>query len=127
MGESAIKHFDQIGKEVTHKYLVENRGPWRVDELQVQVEWPYQVENGKAEGKWLLYMTEHPTVDGELLPHCHDMDRISQATNTVNIYHLVWHYKLPNWQILKGTLKDVHSHSLPVLMLLHVTLHFDRK
>ncbi|XP_050701483.1 integrin alpha-PS1-like isoform X4 [Eriocheir sinensis] len=64
VGESAIKHFDEIGMEVTHKYSVENGGPWRVDELQVEILWPYQVENGKAEGKWLLYMTEHPTVDG---------------------------------------------------------------
>lgn len=71
VGESAIKHFDEIGMEVTHKYSVENGGPWRVDELQVEILWPYQVENGKAEGKWLLYMTEHPTVDGELLAHRH--------------------------------------------------------
>lgn len=69
VGESAIKHFDQIGHEVTHKYVVDNAGPWRVDELQVEVLWPYQVENGKEKGKWLLYMTEHPMVDGELLSH----------------------------------------------------------
>lgn len=66
VGESAIKHFDEIGMEVTHKYVVVNEGPWRVDELQVEVLWPYQVENGREKGKWLLYMTEHPTVDGKL-------------------------------------------------------------
>lgn len=65
IGESAIKYMDEIGTEVIHKYVVDNRGPWRVDELQVEVLWPHQVENGKEKGKWLLYMTEHPTVDGE--------------------------------------------------------------
>ena len=67
IGESAIKYLHEIGEDITHKYVVENRGPWRVDELQVEVLWPYQVENGKDKGKWLLYMTEHPTVDGELV------------------------------------------------------------
>ncbi|XP_068244696.1 integrin alpha-3-like isoform X2 [Palaemon carinicauda] len=64
VGESAIKHMDQVGMELTHKYVIDNRGPWRVDQLQVEVLWPYQVENNKEQGKWLLYMTEVPIVDG---------------------------------------------------------------
>ncbi|XP_045602877.2 uncharacterized protein [Procambarus clarkii] len=63
-GESAIKNMDEIGMEVSHKYVVDNRGPWRVDELQVEVLWPHQVENNKEQGKWLLYMTDVPVVDG---------------------------------------------------------------
>lgn len=65
VGESAIEYLEQIGMEVTHKYNIDNGGPWRVDEFQVEVEWPHQVENGKEKGKWLLYMTEPPIVDGE--------------------------------------------------------------
>ncbi|XP_064116028.1 LOW QUALITY PROTEIN: integrin alpha-PS1-like [Macrobrachium nipponense] len=64
VGESAIKHMDQVGMELTHKYVIDNRGPWRVNQLQVEVLWPHQVENNKEQGKWLLYMTEVPTVDG---------------------------------------------------------------
>ncbi|KAK8740447.1 hypothetical protein OTU49_002915 [Cherax quadricarinatus] len=63
-GESAIKQLDEIGMEVSHKYVIDNRGPWRVDELQVEVLWPHQVENNKEQGKWLLYMTENPIVEG---------------------------------------------------------------
>ncbi|XP_042879254.1 integrin alpha-PS1-like, partial [Penaeus japonicus] len=64
VGQSAIKHMEEVGMEVTHKYVVDNRGPWRVDEAKVAILWPYQVENNKEQGKWLLYMTEVPSVDG---------------------------------------------------------------
>lgn len=65
VGQSAIKHMEEVGMEVTHKYVVDNRGPWRVDEAKVAILWPYQVENNKEQGKWLLYMTEVPSVDGK--------------------------------------------------------------
>ncbi|KAB7494231.1 Integrin alpha-PS1 [Armadillidium nasatum] len=65
VGESAIKVLDEIGTKVVHKYLIDNRGPWRVDDLKVQIHWPYQTENNKKEGKWLLYMTDIPVVDGD--------------------------------------------------------------
>ncbi|XP_047487333.1 integrin alpha-PS1-like isoform X2 [Penaeus chinensis] len=64
VGQSAINHMEEVGMEVTHKYVVDNRGPWRVDEAKVAILWPYQVENNKEQGKWLLYMTEVPSVDG---------------------------------------------------------------
>ncbi|XP_042235673.1 integrin alpha-PS1-like isoform X1 [Homarus americanus] len=64
VGESAIVKVEQIGQEVIHKYVIDNRGPWRVNELQVEILWPYQVENNKEKGKWLLYMTDVPVVDG---------------------------------------------------------------
>lgn len=59
-----IKYRDEIGQAVLHSYEVYNDGPWRVPYLSVVVSWPYQVENDKPVGKWLLYMDETPTVDG---------------------------------------------------------------
>lgn len=70
VGESAIKVLDEIGTKVVHKYLIDNRGPWRVDEFKVQIHWPYQTENNKKEGKWLLYMTDIPVVDGRYSKIC---------------------------------------------------------
>ena len=61
-----IQYRDDIGQAVLHSYEVYNAGPWRVPNLTVVLSWPYQVENGKAVGKWLLYMDETPTVDGTL-------------------------------------------------------------
>jgi len=60
-----IRFRDEIGEAVLHSYEVYNAGPWRVPYLSVVVSWPYQVENGKPVGKWLLYMDETPLVDGE--------------------------------------------------------------
>ena len=59
-----IRFRDEIGEAVLHSYEVYNAGPWRVPYLSVVVSWPYQVENGKPVGKWLLYMDETPLVDG---------------------------------------------------------------
>lgn len=65
-----IKYRDEIGQAILHSYEVYNAGPWRVPYLSVIVSWPYQVENGKSVGKWLLYMDETPKVDGILLYFC---------------------------------------------------------
>lgn len=62
-----IRYRDEIGQAVMHSYEIYNGGPWKVPYLQVVVSWPYQVENGKQIGKWLLYMDERPTVDGKFL------------------------------------------------------------
>lgn len=62
-----IQYRDDIGQALLHSYEVYNSGPWRVPYLSVVVSWPYQVENGKPVGKWLLYMDEKPTVDGGML------------------------------------------------------------
>ncbi|XP_063536455.1 integrin alpha-PS1 isoform X1 [Cydia strobilella] len=64
-GESAMKHFDDIGTRVVHTYQVYNEGPWRVSSLQVVISWPHQVASENAQGKWLLYPEDVPTVDGE--------------------------------------------------------------
>lgn len=66
VGESAIKTLEEIGSPVMHKYTVNNGGPSKLDEIKVQIHWPYQTENNKKDGKWLLYMTDIPYVDGNL-------------------------------------------------------------
>ncbi|XP_031825831.1 multiple edematous wings [Nomia melanderi] len=62
VGESAIKHLNEVGPKVSHIYEVFNEGPWRVSSLEVRISWPYEVANDKAHGKWLLYLEELPTV-----------------------------------------------------------------
>ncbi|XP_059094879.1 integrin alpha-PS1-like isoform X2 [Tigriopus californicus] len=61
-GESALQELAEIGPQVVHKFLVINNGPSAVDVLTVHIAWPFQVENGKAQGKWLLYLTDHPSL-----------------------------------------------------------------
>ncbi|XP_012219673.1 integrin alpha-PS1 isoform X2 [Linepithema humile] len=69
VGESAIKHLNEVGPKISHIYEVFNEGPWKVSTVEVRISWPYEVANDKAHGKWLLYMEEMPTVqtlgDGE--------------------------------------------------------------
>jgi len=43
---------------VVHTYVVTNRGPWRAKRLEVVIDWPYEVENKREHGKWLLYLME---------------------------------------------------------------------
>ncbi|XP_078051152.1 multiple edematous wings [Augochlora pura] len=62
VGESAIKHLNEVGPKVSHIYQVFNEGPWRVSTLEVRISWPYEVANDKAHGKWLLYLEEMPSV-----------------------------------------------------------------
>ena len=59
-GESALQDLSEIGPLVHHRYLVSNHGPSEVDVVTVKIKWPHQVENFKTQGKWLLYLTEHP-------------------------------------------------------------------
>lgn len=67
VGESAIKHLNEVGPKVSHVYEVFNEGPWRVSSLEVRISWPYEVANDKTHGKWLLYLEELPTVQGKIL------------------------------------------------------------
>ncbi|GBP30999.1 Integrin alpha-PS1 [Eumeta japonica] len=64
-GESAMKYFDEIGTRVIHTYYIYNEGPWRVSSVQVSISWPHQVAASTAQGKWLLYLEDPPTVEGE--------------------------------------------------------------
>jgi hypothetical protein len=63
-GESAMVYEEDVGSLVVHTYVVTNRGPWRAKRIEVAVEWPYEVENKRDHGKWLLYLVESPLVQG---------------------------------------------------------------
>ncbi|ODN00073.1 Integrin alpha-PS1 [Orchesella cincta] len=65
IGESAIKSLAEIGPRVTHQYEVWNAGPWKASYFNVDIWWPHQVENGKSQGKWLLYPEGPPVLDGD--------------------------------------------------------------
>lgn len=58
---------DDIGSRVVHTFQAYNAGPWRLRDLEVLIKWPYQVANNKPQGKWLLYLDDEPTVEGEEL------------------------------------------------------------
>ncbi|XP_030754239.1 integrin alpha-PS1-like isoform X2 [Sitophilus oryzae] len=66
VGESAMKHLEDIGARVVHQYHIDNRGEWDLPEIKVHIRWPYQVRPGRegAEGKWLLYLESEPKVVG---------------------------------------------------------------
>ncbi|XP_037089062.1 integrin alpha-PS1-like isoform X3 [Pollicipes pollicipes] len=64
-GEAAIQYLDEIGSPVMHKYEVYNAGPSTVEYVDVHIEWPAQVQSGGDQGKWLLYMTKPPVVQGD--------------------------------------------------------------
>jgi hypothetical protein len=57
-GESSMVYEDDVGSVVLHTYAVTNRGPWKARRLEVVIEWPYEVENNREHGKWLLYLLE---------------------------------------------------------------------
>ncbi|XP_034942009.1 integrin alpha-PS1 isoform X2 [Chelonus insularis] len=63
IGESAIKHLNEVGPKVSHVYEIYNDGPWKVRTVEVVISWPYEVANDKPHGKWLLYLEEIPTID----------------------------------------------------------------
>lgn len=64
-GETAMKKEDDIGSSVRHVYSLYNDGPSRVRRVDVVISWPYEIENEKKHGKWLLYMVGVPTVSGQ--------------------------------------------------------------
>ncbi|XP_022916871.1 integrin alpha-PS1 isoform X2 [Onthophagus taurus] len=82
-GETAMKHFDDIGKKVWHKYQVVNHGPWHVENLQVLIKWPLEIENNRPHGKWLLYLESLPKVEGNDKDFCY-----TEALNAVNVLNL---------------------------------------
>ncbi|XP_054286091.1 integrin alpha-PS1-like isoform X2 [Macrosteles quadrilineatus] len=82
-GESAMVYKDEVGSRVLHTYQVYNQGPWRVSNLEIHIEWPYQVANNKPLGKWLLYMEEEPYIEALSGGQCY------MAPNQVNPLQLV--------------------------------------
>lgn len=61
-----VKYRDEIGSRVIHTYQVFNAGPWKVSNLEVHIDWPYQMASHFNPGKWLLYIEEKPFVEGEI-------------------------------------------------------------
>ncbi|VDK23129.1 unnamed protein product, partial [Anisakis simplex] len=61
-GETGMEFDEDIGPLVVHKYTITNQGPWSVNNVTVQVDWPYQVASVFSKGKWALYLMEMPTI-----------------------------------------------------------------
>ncbi|KAK0076160.1 hypothetical protein PV325_005802 [Microctonus aethiopoides] len=79
VGESAIKHLNEVGPKISHIYEIFNEGPWKIRTIEVIISWPYEVANDKPHGKWLLYLEEMPVIsnlgDGEcILPLGHGVN-----------------------------------------------------
>jgi len=85
LGESAMRVLSDIGPRVIHTFQViqilkginacifykfhfkvTNDGPWHVDNMEVQIQWPYQLApplgRKSGFGKWLLYLTGIPEI-----------------------------------------------------------------
>jgi len=60
----SVKYRDEVGSRVLHTYQVFNSGPWKVSNLVVNIDWPYQVASHFTPRKWLLYLDEKPYVEG---------------------------------------------------------------
>ena len=85
-GESAMKHFEDVGSSVVHTFQVKSRlliqyfhkincsifislqiynaGPWKAPHVEVYIDWPFQVGNDKPQEKWLLYLEDSPIIEG---------------------------------------------------------------
>lgn len=67
-GEAAMKHLEDIGARVTHKYQIDNNGLWDLTDVKVNIQWPLQVTPGEDQldkpGKWLLYLESVPVITG---------------------------------------------------------------
>ena len=51
-----------IGPQIVHKFVVINNGPSMLDVLTVRILWPFQAASHWPQGKWLLYLTDHPVL-----------------------------------------------------------------
>lgn len=64
-----MKHLEDIGARVTHKYQIDNNGQWDLTYVKVNIQWPVQVSPGEERldkpGKWLLYLEGVPIVSGK--------------------------------------------------------------
>ncbi|XP_044758500.1 integrin alpha-PS1 isoform X1 [Coccinella septempunctata] len=62
-GESAMKSLEDIGGQVKHRYQISNNGNWTLQNVTVNISWPFQVQSNRIQGKWLLYLESTPQVD----------------------------------------------------------------
>ncbi|XP_033120627.1 integrin alpha-6-like [Anneissia japonica] len=77
IGESAIKDVSMIGTFVQHNWTIFNEGPGVVQQVQVNISFPYEARNGK----WLLYLTNQPIITGMANGTCllplHSVDELN--------------------------------------------------
>ncbi|XP_044253788.1 integrin alpha-PS1 isoform X2 [Tribolium madens] len=70
-GQSAMRFFEDIGPRVTHSYNIINEGKWHIQNMKVEILWPYQVKTDRKEGgKWLLYLEGEPSIDYNTTNFC---------------------------------------------------------
>ncbi|XP_049818119.1 integrin alpha-PS1 isoform X2 [Aethina tumida] len=59
-GESDMKTLEDVGPRIRHIYSIENKGDWALTDVNVTINWPYQVRSSGENGKWLLYLESIP-------------------------------------------------------------------
>ena len=64
-GENDVHSLDDVGSPILHKYEVYNDGPSTMETVDVLIDWPVEVQSPGPRGKWLLYLTKPPVVEGE--------------------------------------------------------------
>lgn len=52
----------EIGNKVYHKYVVRNSGPFVATDVNVEILWPMTLKDNRRFGKWVLYLTQIPSV-----------------------------------------------------------------
>lgn len=62
-GESSMKNFEDIGERVKHRYQISNNGQWTLQNVTINISWPFQVQSNRVQGKWLLYLERTPEVE----------------------------------------------------------------
>lgn len=71
-GQSDMKSLEDIGPRVVHTYKLVNHCQWNMRDVNVEILWPYQVYTTRQEGgKWLLYLEDKPTIDGNETNTCY--------------------------------------------------------
>ena len=73
-----------VGHKITHTFQVTNDGPWHVENMDVLIDWPYQLASNEGEGngdssvnvnrnigKWLLYLTDPPEITPREAGQCY--------------------------------------------------------
>ncbi|KAL3273851.1 hypothetical protein HHI36_015277 [Cryptolaemus montrouzieri] len=58
-----MQSLEDIGAQVKHRYQISNNGQWTLQNVTVNISWPYQVQSNRIQGKWLLYLESTPQVD----------------------------------------------------------------
>ncbi|XP_022240619.1 integrin alpha-PS1-like [Limulus polyphemus] len=110
-GETAMKSEDDIGSPVFHTYEVINDGPFRAKRIEVVISWPFEIENNKTHGKWVLYLMDIPKVEinGECVVE-------KGQVNPLNIK------ELPEFKLSIGISLHTMSTDIPVLIIMILSI-----